>query len=265
MGRGGGGCHLERVIREHMERLARLERLGWLAAGLTHDLNNTLSCVLGEIAEIGARLRELQGSTEAAAAAEAIEACQGSLERMGGALQTAVGHGRELQRLYRGESLPPAVWRVDLRDAAMRAMSIAPGKVRAMLELTGPSAFVAVDRETLVRVLLNLIINAAAAVEARSDPRRIRIHIAPAERWATCDVIDNGRGVAREILPRLFEPFATTRPEGSGTGLGLAVSRHLLRAAGGDLLLAETGPQGSTFRLLLPLSNDGQAQRVTDR
>jgi signal transduction histidine kinase len=250
-----------------MERLARLERLGWLAAGLTHDLNNTLSCVIGEMAEIGQRLGELKargGAERTPGELDAIEACEGSLTRIGGAIQAAVGHGRELQRLYRGESLPPGIWRVDVRDAARRAMAIAPSRMKAMLELGGPSAFVAVDRETLMRVLLNLIINAAAAVKPVDRPR-IRVQIGCAGRWATCDVTDNGPGVDPEVLPRLFEPFVTTRPEGTGTGLGLAVSRQLLRAVEGDLLLAETGPHGSTFRLLLPLADATAAAGVTDR
>jgi two-component system C4-dicarboxylate transport sensor histidine kinase DctB len=248
------------VIRENLDRLARLERVGWLAAGLTHDLNNTLLCVLAEMSEIRDRLTELRGFTalperDAARSAQAIDSCEGSVDKLGTAIQAAISHGRHLQRLYRGESVPPDLWRVDLRDAVGRAMSIAPPRLRPMLDLTGPSALVAVDRETIVRVLLNLLINAFAALPARAEHGRIRVRLAAADRWATCDVTDNGTGVSPQILPRLFEPFATTKSEGTGTGLGLAVSRHLLRAAGGDLALVETGALGTTFRMVLPLAD----------
>jgi signal transduction histidine kinase len=73
-----------------------------------------------------------------------------------------------------------------------------------------------------------------------------------------CEVIDNGRGVEPQIRSRLFEPFATTREASGGTGLGLAVSRDLIRAAGGELELVQTGPTGTTFRLRLP-ALDGES------
>jgi signal transduction histidine kinase len=243
------------VIRENLDRLSRLERVGWLAAGLTHDLNNTLLCVVGEMNEIRDRLTELRGfgAGTSGSAAEAITSCEVSLDKVEDALGTAISHGRHLQRLYRGESLPPGLWRVDLSDAVSRAVAIAPSRLRPMLELSGPTALVAVDRETIVRVVLNLLINAFAVIPAAPERGHIRIRLGAADRWATCDVSDNGAGVAPQILPRLFEPFATTRSDGTGSGLGLAVSRHLLRAAGGDLVLVETGATGTTFRMMLPL------------
>jgi signal transduction histidine kinase len=236
-----------------MERLARLERLGWLSAGLIHDLNNTLLCVIAETSEIRAQLEVLR--TQVPAPTDQIEECERSLDNMRVALESAVNHGRHLQRLYGGESIPPTLWRVDLRDAASRAIAIAPARLRPLVELSGDPVEVGIDRETIVRVLLNLLINAGAAIPPGTERARIRVRIQARDRWGLCDVTDNGSGVAPEILPRLFEPFATTKPEGTGTGLGLAVSRHLLRAAGADLLLAETGPGGTTFRLVLPLAD----------
>ena len=63
-------------------------------------------------------------------------------------------------------------------------------------------------------------------------------------------VHDNGTGIPAEIRDKLFQPFFTTKP--SGTGLGLAISRELAQAHGGDLVLVETGPSGSSFELYLP-------------
>jgi signal transduction histidine kinase len=253
MGPRRGEGQVGEVIRENLERLARLERVGWLAAGLTHDLNNTLACVMGEMGEIRDHLAQMR--KDAGLAAGAIESCEESLEKVGGAIQAAISHGRELQRLYRGDSLPAGFWRVDLHDAVSRALCIAPSRLRPLLELVGATVQVAVDRETIVRVLLNLLMNALAAMPAVTGRARIRVRLAVADRWATCDVVDNGPGVSPQVLPRLFEPFATTKPDGTGTGLGLAVSRHLLRAAGGDLVLVETGALGTTFRMLLPLAD----------
>jgi two-component system C4-dicarboxylate transport sensor histidine kinase DctB len=243
--------------------MARLERLGWLATGLTHDLNNTLASVLGEIGEVGERLGEMRvflGNVlgrDAAIPAVHIDACEASLETMKHALQTAVSHGRELQRLYRGETIATARQRVDLRDAAGRAITFARRRLRASLVIEGGKVAAAVDRETIVRVLLNLLINASDALRTREEPR-IRLRIAATAPWATCDVIDNGSGVPPEILPRLFEPFVTSKP--AGTGLGLAISRQIVREAGGDLVLVETGPGGTTFRVMLPIAEGEGAE-----
>jgi signal transduction histidine kinase len=246
------------MIKANLERLAHLERLGWLAAGLAHDLNNALVGVLGDMTEIRERLGEMRmflGALlggGAAIPAGAIGACESSLDRMGHALQAVVSHGRDLQQLYRGDSPTPGSWQVDLRDAASRAIGMVGGRLRPLIELAGSSVQVAVDRETIVRVLLNLLINASDAVAEGKGTPRIRLHISRAPSWAVCDVIDSGGGIPAEIMPKLFEPFATTKP--GGTGLGLAVSRQLVREAGGDLLLVHTGPDGTTFRLILPLA-----------
>jgi len=101
-------------------------------------------------------------------------------------------------------------------------------------------------------------LNASDAFPEGAPEPRVRVHLRALGDRAVCDVIDNGPGVPPQILPRLFEPFATTKPAGSGTGLGLAVSRQLMRAAGGELRLMGTGATGTTFRLILPVVSEAQ-------
>jgi CheY-like chemotaxis protein len=67
------------------------------------------------------------------------------------------------------------------------------------------------------------------------------------------DVLDNGPGVPPELQRRIFEPFFTTKPQGSGTGIGLSFSMGVVEAHGGALSLADTSPEGSCFRLQLPI------------
>jgi C4-dicarboxylate-specific signal transduction histidine kinase len=110
-----------------------------------------------------------------------------------------------------------------------------------------------------VRVLLNLLINASDAFPEGASEPRVRVQLRGLGDRAICDVTDNGPGVPAEILPHLFEPFATTKQPGAGTGLGLAVSRELVRAAGGELRLLGTGAAGSTFRLTLPVVATAQS------
>jgi C4-dicarboxylate-specific signal transduction histidine kinase len=123
------------------------------------------------------------------------------------------------------------------------------------VRLAVPAVPVALADETLVRVLLNLVSNAWQAFPDAQQDRRLELRAAVAGRAAILDVADNGPGVAPEILPRLFERFVTSKPRARGGGIGLAMSRELARAAGGDLELLESGSRGTVFRLTLPVAD----------
>jgi signal transduction histidine kinase len=244
---------------EERERLQRMEQMGLLAAGLSHDFNNTALCVLDELATVEARLRELRRMVASWPGAEgalrAIEACERSLETADTGMQMAVANSRELLRLYRGEPRPINPAGTDLRRAAERALRLVGGRLRPVAELrNGDQIRVTVSEDVLVRVFLNLLINASDAFPPGASQPRVRLQLSASGSRAICDVIDNGPGVAPEMRARLFQPFASARPEGGGTGLGLAVSRELIRAAGGELQLLETGEGGTAFRLTLPLA-----------
>jgi signal transduction histidine kinase len=125
---------------------------------------------------------------------------------------------------------------------------------------------VALAHAQLVQVLLNLLLNAADAVPGEGGRVTIRainaerIDGSPrgaAARGVRIEVEDNGPGIAPEIQGRLFEPFATTKEVGKGTGLGLAVCRGLLEAVGGTIT-AERGEEGGArFVLELPAAHAG--------
>jgi two-component system NtrC family sensor kinase len=244
---------------EERERLQRMEQMGLLAAGLAHDFNNFAVCVLGELASVEARLRELDNlvaswqGPEGEAARRALEDCKRSLQTVDTGMQMSVSNSRDLLRLHRGEPRPANPAGTDLRRSAERALRLAGARLRPVAELrNGDQIRVAVSEDVLVRVFLNLLINASDAFPPGAPQPRVRLQISAAGSRAICDVIDNGPGVPREVLARLFQPFASTRGPG-GTGLGLAVSRQLLRAAGGELQLVETGAGRTVFRLTLPL------------
>jgi signal transduction histidine kinase len=109
-----------------------------------------------------------------------------------------------------------------------------------------------VDPEHLHRILVNLLRNAREAVEAsgRNDGR-VRASASRIGGVVSVRLVDDGPGLPLRAQQRLFQPFsATTRAEGAG--LGLAISRELAQANAGDLVLASTGPEGTTFELKLP-------------
>lgn len=103
-----------------------------------------------------------------------------------------------------------------------------------------------VDRDQMFRVFSNLALNAGHA-----GARTLAISAARKDTSIVIDVTDDGAGIADNIQARLFRPFEGTSRQG-GTGLGLAIAREIVRAHGGELSLAATGPRGTTFRIVLP-------------
>ena len=112
-------------------------------------------------------------------------------------------------------------------------------------------AMVMADRLQMQQVLLNLIRNAIEAVGERSDmERRITVRLRQREGEARVDVEDNGPGVSAHVADQLFEPFASAKP--TGMGLGLLLSREIIRFHGGDLWLDRQDATGARFAFRLP-------------
>jgi two-component system sensor histidine kinase/response regulator len=119
-------------------------------------------------------------------------------------------------------------------------------------EACGPEVSAHADRNKAEQILLNLLSNALKF----TDKGRIEVRCVSREQWLEIEVVDTGRGIRRELLDRIFEPFvqgdqALTRAA-RGTGLGLSISRQLARGMGGEVLAASEFGTGSTFSLILP-------------
>jgi signal transduction histidine kinase len=107
----------------------------------------------------------------------------------------------------------------------------------------------------LQQVVMNLIMNAQQAMEG--EPGTIRVSTSlSSERLVQIDVADTGPGMSDEIKSKLFEPFFTTKPGGKGTGLGLSVSYGIIKDHNGEIAVATTAGEGSTFTISLPLLED---------
>ncbi|WP_431268408.1 sensor histidine kinase [Dankookia sp. P2] len=107
---------------------------------------------------------------------------------------------------------------------------------------------------SLEQVLVNLLLNARDSIRGQPPgaPRRIRLRARPAGAGqVSIEVADTGPGLDPAILPRLFEPFVTTKPAGEGLGLGLSVSHGLVRSMGGTIT-ARNAPEGAVFTVTLP-------------
>jgi len=112
------------------------------------------------------------------------------------------------------------------------------------------------DAEGVERVVFNLLLNAADALEDVHDAPFIRVRTAHANGIITIRVTDNGAGIRPEDLPHIFEPFYTTKTVGKGTGLGLYVSYGTIQDLGGTLEIASEPGQGTTATICLPVNQE---------
>ncbi|HEX8822669.1 MAG TPA: ATP-binding protein [Archangium sp.] len=265
---------LERAVEERTRALAeanmrlmraqKLEALGRMSAGLAHEVNNPLSYVLSNLRHVQMGLEKLLCTQEAQREGEDLrEACRDAVfgaERIARIVQDV----RLFARLDE-----PAKEPVDVREVVEHAVSLAGTTLR-------PGIRVVRDFQEIPRVLgndvglgqvfLNLIVNAAHALEGRSEPC-IRLGLARcADGRVAVEVQDNGCGISPEHLGRLFEPFFTTKPVGMGTGLGLSICHGIVTRLGGDITVDTVSGQGTTFRVLLtPASGEALEPDAPER
>ena len=145
---------------------------------------------------------------------------------------------------------------VDLGDLATTTVERFRARCEAAgvaLDVDAPAGVIArADREKLRQVLVNLVENALDALADAAGPRALAVTVGNGNGVATCGVRDTGPGVPPDVLPRLFEPFFTSKD--AGTGLGLAIAKRTVDAHDGRLVAASRVGEGTTFTIELPLA-----------
>jgi signal transduction histidine kinase len=113
------------------------------------------------------------------------------------------------------------------------------------------------DEQKLQQVLLNLLVNAEAALQ-KSELRHLTVTTQRKGESVVIIVADTGHGMSPAISQRIFEPFFTTKPPGEGTGLGLSVSYGIIQAHKGTISVESTPDVGTTFTIVLPVAEEDQ-------
>jgi PAS domain S-box-containing protein len=239
--------HAQHVAEQQLQRLqqeltqvARVSAMGTLASALAHELNQPLTAVANYMAG-SKRLLANHG-------AAAIEVIGESLDN---AAKAAVQAGEIVRRLRdlvsRGEANTQRVELAPLVDEACQ-FSFGDARDRSIelrLEFGSGAAAVLADRIQLQQVLVNLLRNAAEAME-KSATKTIRLSAQPSgEDQLVIRVEDSGSGVAPEVKRHLFSPFVTTKE--SGMGVGLSICRSIVEAHGGQLWVEDAPGGGAAF------------------
>jgi nitrogen-specific signal transduction histidine kinase/CheY-like chemotaxis protein len=246
----------ERVLaeqnREKLERqlrqTERLESVGKLAGGIAHDFNNLLAVITG-YAEL------------AASALPADDPVRADIEGIGQAAQKGAALTRQLLIFSRLEPSHPETFDLNaVVTETERLLRRTIGEdIELMTDLRAGLPPVTIDRSKLEQVILNLVVNARAAMPQGGRLTVATTVLAGAEPRVRLTVADTGTGMTAEVAEHAFEPFFTTKGPGEGTGLGLATVYGVVKDAGGDITLDTRPGHGTTFHIDLPAATSASS------
>ncbi len=224
-----------------LRQAQKMEAMGELSSSIAHEFGNPLLGVSFLLNDLKERLPLSQSDMEL------IDLGMEECNRMKSFL-------RDLKYFYRPSSgkktlayLHQTIDNVLLfHKAYLEAKNIS---VKKQYARQLPKVWVVEDQIT--QVIINLIINAAEAIDTKNGA--LTITSSMDNDMATITIMDNGIGIDEENLQKIFHPFYTTKPETEGTGLGLSVSYEIIQNHKGDLQVSSTPGKGTTFTLLLPI------------
>jgi two-component system sensor kinase FixL len=233
-------------LQDRMMQVSRLATLGEMAAGVAHELNQPLTAISNY-----ARACERILQREKPELDEVLEAIR--------EIGLEAGRAGQIIRRVRGlvADQPSERTLTDLNELVSELGTLVQTDarvhdVRLRIELGNPLPSVVIDRVQIQHALLNLLRNSLEALdESPAGPREVVIRTVAVDGGdVELSVADSGPGVAPHVLERLFVPFVTTKPH--GTGLGLVTSQSIVRAHDGTLAHRQNTPQGACFFMRIP-------------
>jgi signal transduction histidine kinase len=230
------------ALRRQLRAAQRLATVGTMTAIVSHELNNILTPIISY-----AQMAQKNPALVAKAISRAAEGGQ----RAASICKAILGLTRE------DADGPNRLGLADVVTDMLEAMVRDPKRDCIDLRVRVPADLTLNTRRAeLQQVLLNLLLNARAAVLEKSGPRHIDISARRRNGTVEISVADNGVGIAPEHIDSIFEPFFTTKTGDNGAsdghGLGLAFCRQAVEALGGEISVESTPGEGTTFRILLP-------------
>ncbi len=255
-----------RNLEEQLRHAQKMEALGALAGGIAHDFNNILTGILGnlQLAE-----QDLPGDHPA----------QEKLREAGQASRRARAHVARIltfSRRYPGDrsatSLGPVV-----QEAVQLLRASLPATIEIKASVDGTCARVVCDSTQIHQVIMNLGTNSAHAMRRSTGLLEVQLQAVQPNRslmeqfpqvkaghGVRLTIRDNGCGMEKSVMARIFEPFYTTKAPGEGTGLGLAMVHGIVEDHGGAIVVTSTVGQGTTFDLYFPAVTDPPGEETVD-
>jgi hypothetical protein len=249
-------------LEQQLQQSQRLESLGQLAGGVAHDFNNLLGVISNYAAFVAEEFKNPSGDAPSESVMSDIEQIQLAAER-------ATRLTRQLLAFARREVVQPRV--LNLNEAVTSILKLLYRTLGEHVELvTGLDPgldLVLADQGQIEQILVNLAVNARDAmpgggklsietsnVDVDEAHAATHANLAPG-RYVVLKVSDSGSGMPPEVADRAFEPFFSTKPEGEGSGLGLATIYGIVAQAGGNVRIYSEPTLGTTVSVLLPVTD----------
>lgn len=243
----------------------KMQAVGQLAGGVAHDFNNLLTAISGHCDLL--LLRHLEDDED-----------YGDLMQIHANANRAAALVAQLLAFSRKQNLTLEVVRFEevLPDVMHLLNRLVGEKIHLRTEHRGGSIKIRVDRRQLEQVIMNLVVNARDAMPAGGEilvtssphtliePMKRQRATVPAGDYLLVRVIDEGFGIPKEKLNKIFEPFYTTKPTGQGTGLGLSTVYGIVKQTGGFIFADSDPGAGAIFSLYFPVHRSDPAAEALD-
>jgi signal transduction histidine kinase len=234
---------------QELEISRRLAAIGRLTAGVGHEVKNPINAMVVHLELLRGKLMGA-GPAAFGGAQRHVDILANEMQRLDRVVQALADFSRPMDLKLREHDLRGVVGAVvELTNGEMRENG-----VRVMVDAPTDPLIVRVDAELIRQAVLNLLLN---GMQAMPQGGTLRIAVHRDHQFGVVEVIDEGEGIAPEVLPRIFELYFTTKPKGSG--IGLAMTYRILQLHGGALdVRSNANPlavdRGTTFTLRLPLA-----------
>jgi len=233
----------------------KLELLGLLAGGIAHDFNTILTCIIGH-----AQLLEMRKFPDEQYLKDGLSHILQSANQARDLIAQIMKFGRKTEHVKEPVSLDQVAL-----DMEKMIRVLLPSTITIKEEITCEHCTVFADKSQMQQILMNLCVNAAHAMSVRGGTLKIKLDTAWLSltqcrsiggirpgKYVRLMVSDTGYGIAEENIPRIFDPYFTTKTSGEGSGLGLFVTRGILDNHGGAVTVTSRPGQGTTFKVFIP-------------
>lgn len=244
-----------REVSRQLWQATKLATMGELAASIAHELNNPL-------ATVGLKIESLiEDYGEDSYILGELQVIEQEVDRMA----KLVGNLLQFSRVAGNQMSTTDVCEEIGKTLELLYHHLRKRNIQFMPEFEPGLPRIIADRSKLRQLYINLIVNAADAMP-KGGTLTIRVHkeMREGKQTMTIDFIDTGTGIPSDQLPKIMEPFFTTKPEGKGTGLGLSICRRVVEEHAGTIEVASEVGKGTRISVKLPITNGHNSDELDD-